>query len=150
MRLIRYDPWSLLRGIHNELNMLSWPDRDGPADADADSPRSLDHWVPAVDVHEEPDRYVITADVPGVAPKDIDITMEGNVLTLKGARHEKKNEEGKGYVNQERLHGTFYRRFTLPATADTGKIEARGEHGVLKITLPKQPELQPRRIEVEH
>ena len=94
------------------------------------------------------DRFVLTADIPGVDPADIEITMEQGVLTLKGERTLETQEEDKGYKRVERAHGAFYRRFSLPDTADPEQITASGKNGVLEITIPKKEQEKPRRISV--
>lgn len=107
-------------------------------------------WAPAVDIREEDERFVIQADIPGVDPKAIDITMENNVLTIQGERGLESAEENAGYKRVERVRGGFYRRFTLPDTADADSISASGKNGVLEVVIPKHPVSQPRRIEVVH
>jgi len=105
-------------------------------------------WTPLVDIKEENQRYVLHADIPGVDPKDIEITMEKEVLTIRGVRNNVTEEESQHYKRIERIQGTFYRRFTLPDTADTDNITATGKNGVLEIVIPKQAKVQPRRIAV--
>jgi HSP20 family protein len=109
---------------------------------------SISHWRPAVDIKEEKDRYVIHADLPGVEAKDIEITMEDGVLTLKGVRANEKTDSREGYKRVERVRGTFSRSFSLPDTADSAKVEAKSKDGVLEIVLPKLEKSQPRRIMV--
>jgi HSP20 family protein len=106
-------------------------------------------WRPAVDIKEETDRFVILADLPGVDPKDIEITAENGMLTVRGERKFEKDEEQEGFRRVERVRGTFYRRFSLPDTADTNGIKARGKDGVLEITLPKHEKVQPKKITVQ-
>ncbi|MEX2482015.1 MAG: Hsp20/alpha crystallin family protein [Gammaproteobacteria bacterium] len=116
---------------------------------DDSSSSAVSHWAPAVDVHEEADRYVIVADVPGVQPDAIEVTMENGVLTISGERQEeKRTENGSTARRVERVYGSFYRRFTLPDTADAERVEARSAHGVLEISIPKKAQLQPRKIKV--
>jgi HSP20 family protein len=105
-------------------------------------------WVPAVDVKEEPNRFLILADIPGVDPKDLEITMENGVLTIKGERAEEAQEEREGYTRMERVRGTFYRRFTLPDTAESERISAKTKNGVLELVIPKHERVQPRKISV--
>lgn len=112
-------------------------------------PESNVSWIPAVDVVEESERFVVRADLPGVDPKDVEITAEAGVLTLRGKREAVKREERAGYERTERVAGSFVRRFTLPETAQADAITARQVNGVLEVTIPKQPKLQPRRIEVQ-
>lgn len=145
MNMIRYEPWGLMNQLHSEMNRLF--DR-GPG-ADGDGSLAATDWVPAVDIKEEAERFVIHADVPGVDPKNIEITMEDGTLTLKGERKEASREEHDGYRRVERVTGQFFRRFTLPDTADAEGVSARGNNGVLEISIPKHAKAQPRRITVK-
>ncbi len=106
-------------------------------------------WAPRVDIKEEPQRFVIFADIPGVDPKDIEVQMEKGMLTLKGERASEAQDEGERYTRRERAWGSFYRRFALPDSADADGITATGRNGVLRIDIPKRPETTPRRIEVQ-
>jgi len=149
MALVRYEPWNLLNRLQKEFNLQNNLDpyvREVEDDDNSDVVTS--HWRPAVDIKEEENRFVIYADLPGVDPKDIEITMEKGVLTLKGERSEETKEEHEGYKRVERTRGSFYRRFSLPDTADAELIEAEGKNGVLEITLPKHEKVQPRKIAV--
>jgi len=110
---------------------------------------AISHWRPAVDIKEEDNRFLIKADIPGVDPKNIEITMEDGVLTIKGERTSEKEEKREDFRRVERSRGTFYRRFSLPDTADAEKIEANGRDGVLEIVIPKQDKVLPRRITVK-
>lgn len=146
MNLIRYEPWSLLNQLNNEVNrMFDLRPLGGNDEANV----VTSDWVPAVDIKEESGRFVIHADIPGVDPKDIEITMENGMLSIKGERSTESKEERKGYKRVERVRGTFYRRFSLPDTADASRITAREEHGVLEIVIPKKEHVQPRKIAVE-
>jgi HSP20 family protein len=138
MTLIRYQPWTLMNQLNRELNqMLESPAAETATD-----------WVPAIDVKEEAGRWVVHADVPGVDPKDIEITMDDGALTLRGSRQAESRQTQDGWVRVERASGAFYRRFTLPDTADSAGISAKTLHGVLEITIPKQAKVQPKRIPV--
>jgi HSP20 family protein len=150
MSLVRYEPWSLFDRFQEELNHLTRNDYFGKDVIDGDNSNIVtSHWRPAVDIKEEKNRFVIQADVPGVDPKDIEVTMEDGVLTLKGERASEKEESHEGYTRVERVRGTFYRRFSLPDTADADHIEAKGKNGVLEIVLPKHEKVQPRKITVK-
>jgi HSP20 family protein len=105
-------------------------------------------WAPQVDIKEEDDQFLILADIPGVDPKDIEITMEKGILSLKGQRIDESIQQKGKVTRVERSHGTFYRRFALPDSADPNGIKASGRHGVLEILIPKRPESAPRRIQV--
>lgn len=146
MRTTIYEPVTLIRRLQDEMNRalgsaLTYSD-DGSSSV-------VSHWVPAVDVHDEPERFLITADVPGVKPDDIEVSMDNGVLTLNGERKLEKREDlaNKGR-RIERVHGTFYRRFTLPDSADAEKVEARTENGVLEISIPKKAQVLPKKIKV--
>lgn len=95
-------------------------------------------WNPYVDIWEEPNRFLIKADIPGVDPKDIEINMEDSILIIKGERNTFNKGEKEGYTRLERLQGQFYRRFILPDTADASQIKARSKNGVIEIEIPKK------------
>ena len=106
-------------------------------------------WTPRVDVREEDKRFVIEADIPGVDPKSIEISMDKGVLSIKGERNAVgKAGDGK-YTRVERVHGGFHRSFALPDSADAEGIHATGKHGVLEIEIPKRPEAAPRKIDIQ-
>ena len=116
---------------------------------DADSSSVVtSQWSPAVDIREEPQRFVILADIPGVDPKEIEIHMDKGILTIKGERSADANAEGVTTSRAERSVGSFHRRFALPDSADADNISASGHNGVLEITIPKKPQSTPRRISV--
>ena len=144
--LTRYELYGTFRRLRDEMDRAFG---DFPARVrDASTVPSA--WAPAVDIREEADSYVIAPDVPGVDPESIEVTAEKNVLTIKGERSVEKRDESEGRFRRvERLHGTFYRRFTLPESADAEKISAHGKHGVLEVTIPKKAEVAPRRIAVD-
>ncbi len=148
MTLVNYEPWSLLGRLQHQLNQPGFSNK-ALADNDSDySNVTTSRWSPAVDIKEEANRFLITADLPGVDPKDIEITMDNGVLSIKGERQSEAREENEGYKRVERVNGAFYRRFSLPDTADAERIEAKGKNGVLEITLPKHEKVQPRKIQV--
>lgn len=149
MALVRYEPFSLLDRFQRELGRLAEFDPFGDTATDDNSSVVTSHWRPAVDVKEEGDRFVILADLPGVDPKEIEVSMENGSLSIRGERKSEKEEEREGFRRVERVRGTFYRRFTLPDTADSEQIQARGKDGVLEIVIPKQKKVQPRRISVD-
>ncbi len=144
MSLLQYDPWSLLEQMRNEINRLVETRAGGDTDSNV---VATSDWVPPVDIIEREDAFVILADVPGVDPARIEINMENGVLSIKGERL--TQEDRSLYKRVERARGTFYRRFSLPDTADPERITAKSRHGVLEITIPKVEKVQPRRISVE-
>jgi HSP20 family protein len=105
-------------------------------------------WAPRVDIKEEDQRFVIFADIPGVDPAQIEVSMEKGILTLKGERTVEKQEQNGRFTRVERAHGSFHRRFALPDSADADRISATGKHGVLEIVIPKKAETAPRRITI--
>lgn len=144
MALVQYDPFALMNQLQKEMNRV-FESRMGERGDETGAAVTSD-WVPAVDVIEEKDRFVIHADVPGVDAKEIDVTMENGVLTIRGMRAQ---QEGNGYKRRERPAGVFYRRFVLPDTADAEGISAHGKNGVLQVSIPKRQQAQPRRIQVD-
>jgi HSP20 family protein len=146
MNLVRYEPWGFVNQLHGEINRLF--DRNYLGQ-DNESNLTASDWVPAVDIKEEANRFLIQADVPGVDPKDIEITMEDGILTLKGERKSETREERDGFRRVERVSGQFFRRFTLPDTANAEDVSAKGVNGVLEISIPKQAKAQPRKITVK-
>ena len=149
MTLTSLEPWSLLDRFNQQLNQLGYSDKALSSNDSDYSNIVTSHWRPAVDIKEEAGRFLITADLPGVEPKDIEITMDNGVLTIKGERKSEVRDEKEGYKRVERVSGTFYRRISLPDTADAERIEAKGNHGILEVTLPKHEKVQPRKIEVK-
>ncbi len=113
-------------------------------------------WVPRVDIHEERDRFVILADLPGLEPQDVEVWMDKGILSLKGERVTRPVDAGEGQAREgdvrfsrmERVSGRFHRRFALPDSADADAVTASGRNGVLEISIPKRPETTPRRIQV--
>ena len=142
-----YQPYSLVSQLHNEINRVFGA---GLGRTDEDAGAVAADWIPAVDIREDQDRYVLHADLPGIDPKDIEITMENGVLTIRGERAHEADANTNAYRRVERTTGRFFRRFTLPDSADAERITATGKHGVLEITIPKHARVQPRRIAVEH
>ena len=146
MSLIRYNnPWNLLNNLQRELYN---PEFNPLSDDEASVATA--NWAPSVDISEDDKAFTLHADIPGVDPDNIDISMEKGVLTIKGERQAITTDEGENFKRVERQSGQFYRRFTLPDSADAEKIEAKSEHGVLTITIPKQEVAVSRRIEVKH
>jgi len=146
MSLIRYNnPWNLLNNLQRELYN---PEFNRLSDDDASAATA--NWAPSVDISEDDKAFTLLADIPGVDPDNIDISMDKGVLTIKGERQSVNTEESENFKRVERQSGQFYRRFTLPDSADAEKIEANSKHGVLTITIPKQEVAVSRRIEVKH
>ena len=142
MTLMKYEPWNLLDQMRRDMDRaLDTRTAEGSSVATSD-------WVPAVDIKEEKDSFVIVADIPGVDPNDIEVHMENGMLTIKGEKESEKKEEREGYKRVERSFGSFYRRFSLPDTADAEKITAKSNNGVLEVRIAKQEQVKPRKISV--
>jgi HSP20 family protein len=140
MAITRYEPWGLLSQLQRELERAHEGTGEGSI--------ATAEWAPAVDIKEEADKFVLQADIPGVKPEDIDVSMEEGVLTIKGEKKTEAKIEEKNYKRIERTYGSFYRRFSLPDTANPDAISARSKHGVLEITIPKREAVQPKKINV--
>jgi HSP20 family protein len=110
---------------------------------------SQNAWVPAIDVNESEDRFVVTMDLPGLEPDQVQVMFEDQVLTVRGAREFSKEDEGVHFHRIERSYGSFARSVRLPHTADGAKIEAAFDKGVLTVEVPKRDEAKPRAIEVK-
>ena len=145
MNIVHYEPWRLMGRLHREIDQLFG---DSYATKTADG-GPVAAWTPSVDVHEEPERFTVHADLPGVDAKDIQVTADKGVLTIRGARRIEKRENQKGYERLERIEGDFLRRFTLPESARAEDIKAKHANGVLEVVIPKQPPVEPRRVNVE-
>ncbi len=110
--------------------------------------RGREEWLPAVDILEKSGDLILRCEMPGVNEKDIDLKLEGNLLTLKGEKKVEHKEGRDSCHRVESFYGTFSRTFTLPDAADTDKIKADYKNGVLTVTIPQKPEVRPREITV--
>lgn len=146
MNVIRYNPWGFVGRFSRDADRFF---AHHLLPATAEEAVTHNDWVPAIDVREEEDRYLIRADVPGVEVEDLDVTMDQGVLTLQGKRDTRAAGQDDGLRRSERVSGRFYRRFNLPESADSTDISADYRQGVLEISIPKQPEAQPQRIEIK-
>jgi HSP20 family protein len=138
----QWDPWRTMRAL------LTWdPFREmAPLSAIEDRAATL---APAFDVKETKEAYLFKADVPGIQDKDLEVTITGNRLTVGGKRDEEKEDRSDRYYTYERNYGSFSRSFTLPEGADTDKLRASLDSGVLTVTVPKKPEVQPKKVPVK-
>ena len=147
MTITRYYPWGQHSRFHDEVKHVFGRFLSD----DATDPSAVpSEWTPRVDVKEEDKRFVILADIPGVDPKDIDVSMDKGVLTIRGERKSESVEANGKSTRVERFYGAFHRSFALPDSADAEGISASGKHGVLEISIPKKAETTPRRISVNH
>jgi HSP20 family protein len=132
MSLVGYEPWVGVRQLQDDINRL------------------FSGWVPNVDINEFEDKFQLYVDVPGVDPKDVEITLENGVLTISGERFVQAEKSDETLIRRraERGTGRFYRRFILPESVDADKVKAMDRHGVLEILIPKQAKALPRKIKV--
>jgi HSP20 family protein len=145
MAMSRWDPFRELSSIQNELNRLfgrTFGVEEGEEIRAA-------AWVPPVDVAETQDRFVITAELPGVKPEDVDISVENSILRIRGERRFYDEQKEDDFHRIERRFGSFARSITLPPTADSDSIQASFDAGVLRIEVPKREEAKPRKIQVK-
>lgn len=145
--LVRWDPFKEMAALQERMSRLFdevWGrPRRGEEDYISGS------WMPVVDVRETKDSLEIAIELPGVDPKDVQVTVEGGVLTVSGSREFKKAEEGETYHRVERAYGSFERSFTLPSNVNPDKITASYKLGVLHLSLPKREEARPKAIPVK-
>jgi HSP20 family protein len=144
MTLLRYEPWGVVARLQRHFDQTF-----GEFGESANSGQTQAAWIPSVDIHQESDKFVVRADLPGVEPKDIDVTAQNGVLTVSGERKFERSEEQKGSSRFERVEGRFVRRFTLPENVQTDNIRARHVNGVLELTIPKAAAPEPKKISIE-
>lgn len=130
--------------IQNEMNRLFGRTYGGDV---GESSRGA--WTPALDVHETQDKFVITMELPGVSPDDVDISVEDSSLVVRGERKFYSEQDEEAFLRIERRFGEFTRSLTLPSTADAESIQASFDQGVLKIEVPKKEEAKPRKISIK-
>lgn len=133
--LLRYDPYSVARDFDRFFEELG-----------TSTPRP---WIPRVDVFDREDRLVVRTELPGLKVEDIDVTLENSELVISGSRTFEHEEEGKGYHRREIAQGEFRRTIYLPDEYDADKVGAEYHDGILEITVPKRPEVLPKKVKVD-
>jgi HSP20 family protein len=111
--------------------------------------KERDEWLPAFDVTENEKEYTVTAELPGMDIKDIDVTLSDGILTIKGEKKQEHEDKGKGYHRIERQYGSFHRSFRIPGKIKPDNIDANYKDGILRLTLPKTEESETKKIEVK-
>ena len=147
MSIIKYDPFRELRSLQDEMNRLfmsNYSQRGGSEEGFASGA-----WNPQVDIFENKNEIVLEAELPGLKPENVNISIEHNVLTIHGERKFEKKDEKDNFHRVERSYGSFTRSFTLPPTVSSENANAEFENGVLRLTLAKREEAKPRRIEIK-
>jgi HSP20 family protein len=146
MALIRWEPARELQSIQQEMNRLFGTFFDSPTgDGNGGLMR---RWIPAMDLLEEDDHFVLRADLPGLDEGDVNVELEDNVLTISGERKSQHGDRKDGYYRIERAAGSFSRSLTLPEGIDAESIRARFEKGVLEVIVPKPEQRKPRRVAI--
>jgi HSP20 family protein len=145
MNVIRWDPYREMTSLADRVNRAFGV----PTAQTRDEEISLGAWVPPVDIVEEKDKITLTAELPGFQADQVEVQMEGGVLTLKGERKLEEEKEGRNFHRVERSYGQFVRSFTLPNNVDRDAIKASFADGLLHIELPKREEAKPRQIRIE-
>ena len=145
MSIVRYDPFRDLRSLQDEVNRLF---STNLSRSFGEEGMARGAWNPSVDIYENKDQIVLEAELPGMKREDFDLSIENNVITLRGERRFEKQDEGDNYHRVERSYGSFARSFTLPQTVQADEVTAEYRNGVLRVTMPKREEVKARRIEV--
>jgi len=145
MAIIRWDPFRDIVTLREKMNRLF---EDAVTARGEEKDMISSTWTPSVDIYETENEIVLTAEVPGVDEKDIDIKIENNTLSIQGERKFEKETKEENYHRIERSYGSFFRSFTIPHNVDQDKIEAEHEGGVLRVVMPKKPEAKPKKVKV--
>ena len=145
--LARWDPFQDLLAIQDEMNQL-FGQATGQGGRTTGGEAGTRAWAPALDIAERNDAYVVTVEVPGIKPEQLDITLENGALTISGERRFETETKEQQFHRIERRYGAFRRSITLPNRVKADAIDASFEDGVLRVVVPKAEEAKPKRIEV--
>jgi HSP20 family protein len=145
MAVIRWEPAREINSLQQEMNRLFGTFFDSPTSA---AVTGAGRWVPAMDLLEQGEHYVLRADLPGIEESDVQIELDDRVLTVSGERRFDGEQRGDGYHRVERASGSFSRSLTLPEGVDAEAIEASFEKGVLEVRIPKPEQRKPRRVAI--
>jgi HSP20 family protein len=148
MALIRWEPVRELNTIQSEMNRLFNTFFDSPTPGNGVASHTQRRWIPAMDLVESADEFVLRADLPGLTEQDVKIELEDNVLTVSGERKAEHEERKEGYYRVERSSGTFSRSLTLPEGVDAESVKASFENGVLEVRIPKPEQRKPRKVAI--
>ena len=148
MALIRWEPVRELNTIQNEMNRLFNTFFDTPGAGGSPGPQTMRRWLPAMDLVETEDDFVLRADLPGLSEQDVNIELEDNVLTISGERKAEHEERKEGYYRVERASGSFSRSLTLPEGVDPNGVRANFDRGVLEVRIPKPEQRKPRKVAI--
>jgi HSP20 family protein len=149
MTIVRWEPLRELSSLQSEMNRLFNTVFDAPP-AGGGQGAVLRRWVPAMDLVESGDHFVLRADLPGMSEDDIEIELEDGTLTVSGERKAEHEQREEGFHRVERSFGAFSRSLTLPKGIDAEAVSASFDRGVLEIRIPKPETRKPRRISIAH
>ena len=151
MTIVRWEPLREFSTLQNEMNRLFNTVFDAPPAADGANGGGTParRWMPAMDLLETDDHFVLRADLPGLSEADVDLSLESDVLTLSGERRVEHEQRGEGFYRVERATGAFSRSLTLPEGVDGDAITARFDKGVLEVRIPKPEQRKPRRLQIQ-
>ena len=140
MAMIRWEPARELQTMNRLFNtFFDSPSNGGPA---------LRRWIPAMDVTETDEQYVLRADLPGLSEDDVNVELDDNVLTISGERKSEHEQRNEGFYRVERASGSFRRSLTLPEGVDADAIQASFDSGVLEVRIPKPEQTKPRKVQI--
>jgi HSP20 family protein len=142
-------PWDLVRRMGEELDQLAQGLGVARPTAGSGGNGDLTEWVPRIEVRQQPDALKVRADLPGLAPQNIEVSVDDGMLTIRGERRQERTTEDDGFVRSEVVYGTFFRTLPLPAGADDNRVDAKFRDGVLEITVPVEGRQAGRRIPVQ-
>jgi HSP20 family protein len=145
--IVRWEPLRELSSLQNEMNRLFNTVFDTPSAGGGNGGQTR-RWVPAMDLLETADHFVLRADLPGMRQEDVAIELEDNVLTISGERKAEHEERQEGYYRVERAFGGFSRSLTLPKGIDASAVGAEFNNGVLEVRIPKPEERKPHKISI--
>lgn len=144
--IVRWDPFRDLVSIQDELNRLFGRTFTG---VEPTRPTAAGAWMPSMDVFETEDTIVATVELPGIDPEDVEVAVEDQTLTISGSRAFSSEVEEESFHRIERRYGSFSRAITLPQTADTERVEASFDKGVLTVKVPKVEKAKPKKIQIK-
>lgn len=146
MSIVRWDPFRELDEMNDRLNRFFG--RSALSRSDRDALTVVD-WAPSVDIVETPEEFQIKAELPDVKKDDVSVSVDGNVLRIRGERKQEKEDQNKRFHRVERSYGSFMRTFTLPENVDDGKVQAEFKDGMLNVRLPKSDKAKPKSVQVK-
>ncbi len=140
-------PFQELENLQREMNRLF--DLTFPRLGEADTTLLGGQWTPAIDIYDSKDNIVVKADLPGLKKDDIEVSIQDNILTIKGEKKQEREVKEEDYIRSERFYGSFHRSISLPSEVDSSKVKAVFKDGVLELTLSKKEEAKPKQIKID-